>query len=317
MSHLLFPFFSSLIFVIGFLFIKRASDMRLGVWRITFYCNVIAALVFLALLPMGGKIIWNALWQPALVALLFVIGQILSFLALDGGDVSVVTPTMGTKTVLVAWFSSLLLNVSLPWQLWCSAVLSSLAVLALSRKTSKAARLTANDKTEVSLGRTIIISLLAASSYALFDVLVQKWSPAWGTGRFLPVMFSLCALFSLVFIPFFSPMVKGFGDKDTEGESLNTTAISAKRDTGWKWLMIGAICMGVQALSLITALAEFADATAINVVYSARGLWSVLAVWLIGHWFNNAEQHLDKRTLTWRLVGAGLMTLAIVITLTR
>lgn len=322
--HLLYPLFSSLLFVVGVLFIKRASEARLGVWRITFYCNIIAALVFLALLPMGGQIHWHAWWQPALVAFLFVIGQVLSFLAIDGGDVSVVTPTMGTKTVLVAWFSSLLLKVDLPWQLWCSAVLSSVAVLALSRQSAGGSKGKPSTPIKGSIGRTILISLLAASSYALFDVLVQKWSPAWGAGRFLPIMFGFCALYSLIFIPFFSPLPEGvlpLTEKQSRAGTLSEPAVAtfdrASQRAAWKWLIIGAFCMGIQALSLITALAVFADATAINVMYSARGLWSVLAVWLVGHWFHNAEKNLDKGTLIWRLIGAGLMTLAIVITLTR
>jgi drug/metabolite transporter (DMT)-like permease len=193
--YLVFPFLSSVIYVVGVLLFKRAVDFRVGVWRMTFVSNVVAAVVFTALLPLGGRLIWEDWWQPAVVALLFVGGQVLSFLAFDRGDVSVVTPAMGVKTVCVAWFSTMLLATALPWQLWVSAVLSSLAIALLNKRGKL--------KVQKGLGPTIGLALVAAGCYALFDVLVQKWSPAWGAGRFLPVMFGMCAVFSLVFVPLF------------------------------------------------------------------------------------------------------------------
>jgi hypothetical protein len=57
----------------------------------------------------------------------------------------------------------------------------------------------------------------------------------------------------------------------------------------------------------------FHDATAANVLYSSRGLWSVVAVWAIGHWFSNREQHLGAAVLRWRLAGALLMLVAVVL----
>ena len=73
--------------------------------------------------------------------------------------------------------------------------------------------------------------------------------------------------------------------------------------------------MGLQAISLVTSVALFGDATSINVIYNARGLWSVLAVWLIGHWFQNTEQNLGGEVMGMRLAGAAMMTVAIVVTL--
>lgn len=289
--HLVFPFLSSLLYVVGVLLIKRASDLRVGVWRTAFVSNVLAALVFLALLPFEGRVWWDRLWEPALVALLFAGGQVFTFLALERGDVSVVTPAMGSKTVMVAWFSTLILGVRLPWQLWLSAVLSFFAIALLSRQ----GRLEVHS----GLARMIVLSLLAAGCYALFDVLVQKWSPDWGAPRFLPVMFGFCALFSLGFVPLFK-------------EPLWSIPGAA-----WPWLLGGSLLVALQAMSLVTALAVFGDATAMNVIYSARGLWSVLAVWLVGHWFHNREQQLENRVLCWRLAGAVMMTAAIVVTLTR
>ena len=289
--YLIFPFLSSLLYVVGVMLFKRSGDFRVGVWRTTFVSNVVAALAFTLILPMGGTLQWGSLWQAALVAGLFLGGQVFTFLALDKGAVSVVTPALGAKTVMVAWFSLLVLSVELPWQLWVSAVLSFLSIVLLNKGGTVQSR--------EGLGRAIGMSLLAAGCYALFDVLVQKWSPAWGAGRFLPVMFAFCALFSVAFMPLFK-------------EPLRAIPRAA-----WPWLLGGALCVGFQALSLVTTLAVFGDATAINVIYSARGLWSVVAVWLIGHWFQNRELNTKQGVLGWRLAGAAMMTAAIVVTLKR
>jgi NADH:ubiquinone oxidoreductase subunit 5 (subunit L)/multisubunit Na+/H+ antiporter MnhA subunit len=56
-------------------------------------------------------------------------------------------------------------------------------------------------------------------------------------------------------------------------------------------------------------------ATSVNILYSLRGLVSVTLVWLIGHWFNNEEQHLAPQVFRFRLVGAALMLAAIVLVL--
>ena len=76
-----------------------------------------------------------------------------------------------------------------------------------------------------------------------------------------------------------------------------------------------AACFAVQGLMFITSISIWRQATSANVLYSSRGLWSVVGVWAIGHWFTNREQHLGARVLVWRLVGAVLLMAAIVLVL--
>jgi len=83
----------------------------------------------------------------------------------------------------------------------------------------------------------------------------------------------------------------------------------------WPWLIGGSVLLGLQAAGVGIAIGAFGDATAVNVVYSSRGLWSVLAVWWVGHWFHNDEQNLGPAVLRLRLWGAGLMLLAIALVL--
>jgi len=297
--YLLFPLISSVTFVVAMLLLKRATSFRVGIWRTSFVVNMVTAILFLALLPLGGPPIeLSLLWQPLLVAVAFFSGQVLTFLALEKGDVSIATPTMGVKTICVAWLSVLVLGIEIPWELWLSAVLTFAAIGLLSFRPGRKSIETVGSVREPSqVGRTILIALLAAISYALFDVLVQKWAPAWGAGRFLPIMLGMCGGLSLGFIPLFKEPIGAIPKK------------------AWPWLVGGALLMGLQAISLVTSVALFGDATSINVIYSARGLWSVLAVWLIGHWFQNTEQNLGGEVMGMRLAGAAVMTVAIVVTL--
>jgi drug/metabolite transporter (DMT)-like permease len=71
---------------------------------------------------------WLDYWQPAVAALLFFLGQVFTFKALSRGDVSVTTPVMGTKVILVALFSSLLRVGEVPLQWWIGAALSTAAI---------------------------------------------------------------------------------------------------------------------------------------------------------------------------------------------
>lgn len=283
--HLFFPLASSFGYVLAVLLFKRSADWGVGVWRTTFISNMGMGLVFSSLLGLGGE--WQPAslwWQPLVGGLLFLSGQVFTFLALHYGDVSVATPVLGLKIVLVALCSVLFLPDPVPLKWWIAAGLSTLAIVLLSRGEARPKH---------AVGRTVITAALAAASFAMSDVLVQKWAPAWGPGRFLPLMFGVVAVLSFGIVPFFSAPLRRVPR------------------VAWGWLVAGSVLLAVQAASMAYTLSVFGDATAVNIVYAARGLWSVIAVWLVGHWFANEEQRLAPAVLRSRLIGAGLMLAAI------
>lgn len=287
--HLSLPLISSWLYVAAVLLMKRAADFGVGAWRTTFVANLVTFLVFLPLLGLGGKDQpGQAWWQPIITAVLMLAGQSLTFLALERGDVSIATPVMGIKIVLVALLTTLILATPVPLAIWVAAALSTLAIALLNWGGGGFQQRT---------GQTILLSAGAALSFALFDVLIQKWTPLWGVGRFLPATFAIVALLSLGLIPLFPA-------------SLKTLSPQA-----WRWLGGGSLLMALQALVLIVALGVYGDATSINVVYATRGVWSVVAVWLVGHWFQNAEQQLGKHVLKYHLAGAGLIFVALLLVL--
>ena len=287
--HLLFPLISSLIYVSGAMWLKRASELGVGVWPATCFSNLITTLFFVPLILMGGNPQpISALWQPGLVSLLLVLGQYFAILALNRGDVSVATPVMSIKTVLVAVLSTIMLHQMPSFFLWAGATISSFAVLLLHHKGQKATH-------QVRL--TVVSALLAASFFALFDVLVQKWSSLWGPGYFLPLIHILAVVYTFTYT-----LV------------LRSSLFVIPKDA-WLPMLGGSGLIALQSLLLITTLGIFGDATAVNVIYAARGLWSVLLVWYLGHWFQSKEQNLGDQVLGWRLTGAGLMTVSIILAL--
>lgn len=283
--HLMLPLASGVVYVGAALFLKRASEEGADVWGTTRVCNWITAVLFAPLWLLGGRIpdvtIW---WQPALVALMFLLGQVFTMLALRVGDVSVATPVLGLKILLVALLTSLMVGERLTGGLWAAAALGSVGVALLQFSRPRSAG---------HVGRTICLAGLAAGSYAVFDVLVQKWSPAWGAGRFLPIMMACGAIWSFA-LPF------GGGRSETRGKAN-------------RWLLLGAGCLALQALMLVSSIALYQHATVANVLYSSRGLWSVLIVWLAGRRLGSQESAQAPGTFAWRLIGALTLTAAIVV----
>ena len=93
------------------------------------------------------------------------------------------------------------------------------------------------------------------------------------------------------------------------------TRATATSGGATRWLLGGALCLALQSVMFVSTIAFYGQAAVANVIYSTRGLWSVLAVWLVGHWFQNREQHLGRRILAWRLCGAMLLLTAVVLVL--
>lgn len=289
-ASLLLPLVCALTYVLGALAVKRANAFGVGIWRTSFLSNVVIALLFVPVwFGYGGQVHPLAdYWQPAVSALLFFGGQALTFLALSRGDVSVATPVMGTKVILVALFSSLLRVGEVPLQWWIGAALSTAAIALLHL---------GGESRQRHVGRTVLLATGSATLFSLGDVLLQKWVPVWGQGNYFPPMFLIVALMSCAFVPFFH------------------APLTAMPAAAWRWVGPGALLLALNNAGVVLAIMLVGSATVVNIIYSVRGLFSVLLVWLIGHWFTNDEKHLGGRVLRFRFVGAVLMVAAIVLVL--
>lgn len=279
-------------YALGALAFKRSSELGVGLWRTTFVANLIVALLFSALWLLGGpEVNRDLLWQPGLIALCMFGGQLAQFLALEKGDVSIAVPVFGLKVILVAMLTPFLTGEHIEPKLWAACVLSVLGITLLNRRGGGGNR------------RGVWITLAAggfgAVCFAVFDVLVQKWGPQWGAGRLLPLVFWINGLLSFGLVFRFS------------------APLSSVPRAGWPWLVGGSVLLGLQSILFVSTVAIYGQAASANVVYSARGLLSVVLVWMIGHWFRNTERHLGSKVLRWRMAGAVLMMSAIVLVVLR
>lgn len=288
--YLLLPLACGLFYVLSMLCLKRADELGVGLWRTTFLANWGCTLAFVPWWLHDGfaPVPWTLYWQPAVSGLIFLVAQVCMFLAITRGDVSVAAPVMGVKVILVALFSSLLFAEGVPLKWWIGAGLSTVAVGLLNLGGGGRHR---------RVGQTVLLTLLSATLYSLNDVLIQQWGRVWGAGFFMPPLFLAVGIYSFGLLAF------------AQG-GLREIAAPA-----WRWVVPGAFFNALTNGGIVISLATWGNATAVNIAYSARGLFSVLVVWLAGHWFANTERHAGRGVLVSRLIGALAILAAIALVL--
>ena len=219
---------------------------------------------------------WNLqAWLAAVAAgaALFV-GRIFAVKALEAGDLSVVAPLLGMKTILVAALSMVLFPFEITTSLLLSALMASAGVALLQigpaerRRGTRAAALYA-------LGASLL--------FAITDILVQGSARTLGIGFFQPTLFLTVA----VMIPLLGR--HGRAPVGAHGP-----------------LLAGSVLMGFQTSLVILVIGIFGQAALVNVIYSTRSLWAVVVDRALG------EPHI-RRFMIPRTIGALLVTGAVVL----
>jgi hypothetical protein len=182
-------------------------------------------------------------------------------------------------------FAAVFIARPLPDDIWPAALLATLGVALLNSG--------GGGREHGHVLFSIVSALVAAAAFALFDVCVQQWAPAWGIGSFLPIMFAMAGLATLGFLP------------RLEGP------LAAIPRGAWPWLIGGCLIIAAQSFLIVVTVAIWKEAAATNVVYSSRGLWSVILVWLIGPALGVASARLTGMALACRLAGAALLLAAV------
>ncbi len=284
--HLLLPLIAAALFVCGLLFIKQVSGKQISPWTVTFLSNLNAAAIFSFLWLLGGPgQPWQMLWQPFVIATLYVLGVVFTFNAIERGDVSVATPVFGVKVLIVAVLVTLFGGQSLSIMVWSASAIAVIGIVLIQWTGSGHPR---------HIFMTIILAILAACSFATFDLLVQKWAPAWGPGRFLPLIYWMVGLYSILFIPF------------VQFDKIFDREIRVP-------LFIGAFLIAFQAMFIVFTLSAFGDATRVNVMYATRGIWSVALAWIVAKRWGGSEASVPYRWMLVRLCGAILLTAAVIL----
>jgi len=293
--HLLFPLVSSIVFVLGAMFAKQTAVRGTSPYTNTALSNLCLALFWTIFgLTRGISLPWDGLGPAVLIAFAFVMGQLCTYLAFQFGDVSLATPIFGVKIIIVAMLSSLLSDQGITVQIWIAAILAAvgIAVIQAGAGSSRATPLTTRRA-----ALTIVLALLAATALSLFDIGLQTCGRKYGAEPFLAMMFFCTGVLSCGLLP--------WANRPSQLRRMGVV----------RPLLIGTVLMAAQAVSISYALGRFGDATRVNIVYSLRGLWSVGLAWILGRLAVNPEGSHSARTMTFRLMGAILLTISILIAL--
>lgn len=284
------PLLCGFIYAVGTLLSKRAFSGGVGVARTLFLFNWIQFIFFLPFLIWVDETPnWDQWQWPLLAGMLFFFGQLTTFGAIRVGDVSVQSPVMGAKMVFVAAFAALLGAGNIPVTWWAGAFLSMIGVILLSMN-----KIEKRGNTWLA----IFLALLSAASFGLCDVLVSQHARSFSIQVFPIAMMGVNAFLSFAVIPFFKG---GYG---------------AIERSVWKWFIAAGFVLSTQGTLLYLTLSYFGKATAVNILYSSRGIWSVALVWAFGAWIGNTESHeAGKGIMLRRLIGATLMLGAIFLVL--
>lgn len=279
-----FPALAAIGYAIGVVCSKHALAAGFGVLRLALLINLAFVPVFGLLLMAPAEVSSEGQWYaPVLAGVAFFVGQVLTFAAIRVGDVSLQTPVMGAKAVFVVILAVLLGTELITANLVFAAVASTCAVALLGFAGGKSHH----------VALTICLSLLSAFFFACSDIMVAAWGKAFGSGRFLFLMIVVNALLSFALIPFFRGGMRSIPLK------------------AWRWAVPAAVLMALQALFMNYGLSAYQNVASANVIYSTRGLWSVLLGALPLVLFGQGAEELSNSVRKMRFAGALLMCVAI------
>lgn len=277
---LLLPAASALVYVLGALFIKKAITAGAGQAHVNLVVNVLPAIAFQALWLLAAPVDWGEAWKPLVASGTFFAGQVFTFLALRNGEVSVTTPVLGTKVIFTALFSAVIFAQALELRWWLGALACSLGVMLVTGATWRtlAPRL---------LRRDALFAIGAAAAFGLTDVLMQHWTHPLGVPAFVALMFGATGLLALAV---FAPRVCGLLPKRGAGP-----------------LCLGTLLYSLQIFGMAVALGIHESATAVNIVYGSRAVWSVVLAWMLARFLRADEAGDSREAMLRRLAGSFLV----------
>jgi len=285
--YFLLPLAGAIIYALGSIILKRALKEGVTMDQSFHLTNLVLGGMFLPLLFLERtEVDWRDIWKPLLMGATFFSGNWLTFLGIKRGDVSLVTPLMGTKVVFVALGVVVLTGESPSLPLWAAAGLTTLGIFVMGM---------ADLKGGSHLVFTVLVTLSSAMIFGVCDVLVSWWSAEFGAPTFLAVGTSSVALYSSILW-----LIQG-------------RPVILPERKGRRWAFAGALMIGLQAIVMGVALSVFHNATGINVVYASRGLWVITLVVVFGRFLGNSEHRDNGRYFLWRVAGTVILTVAVII----
>lgn len=285
--YLLLPLAAAIIYSLGSIVLKRSLAEGVSLDQSFHLTNICLGICFLPLLLLETQPVeWRHIGKPIAMGAAFFVGNWLTFLAICRGDVSLVTPVLGTKVVFVAIGVTLLTGAAPTPPLWLAAVLAMAGIFLMSLTDIRGGQ---------KVGFTIAVTLVSAVFFGLNDVIVAIWAEEFGVYSFLAIGSMTVTILTLTWW-----VCQGRPSLRLNG---------AKRN----WMVAGAILISIQAVAIGIALGAFRDPTGVNVVYASRGIWIILMLIIFGTALGNREHRAAGRGFIWRVCGTLVLTAAIII----
>lgn len=282
---LILPLLAGILYALAALALNAAIAEGVTPARASALANAVTAVAFLIFVPWGEPLLQPGLLKCVLgLGFSFWLGQVFTAWSLGRGEVSIATPVLSSKVVLVAFLLATVLREPLEPEVWWAGLLTCAGIACLNLTDAK--------PDLRALGATVAYALLAALSFAAFDVMVQGWSKMYGFGRVVPGGIIVAALLSAPMLP---PKAR-----------LRPAGPHRKR-----YLAMAVGLLALQAVIFVSTIGLFGQAAAANVVYGSRGLSSLIVVKLLGEQFGRTEQHMSLYTFRARAIGAVLILVAI------
>ncbi len=303
------PLLAGLLYTFASFYIRRALRGGINMALQFSVTNLASALVVggVALVLSGGTLVFHSFW-PFLNAAFFLIGQILVILALRTGDSSIQTPLMGMKVLFVPAIVALVFAEPVPPQIWIAAVLATAAVFLIGFRRGDAKSFD-------------LLPILATIGSTLFfaasDSVIAEMSGPLGNAAFLASLLILVALFSVpVGIGGLVVQVRqarGVGAAGRAGRAAQDRPVPGGEEV--RSLLLGSLFMAVQFALFVSVLSLFSEAPQANILYATRGLWSIALLFVLNRLGQGHHmEHAGTGTIVQRFVGAGLLFVAVIVT---
>ena len=101
--YLLLPLAAAILYTLSSMLVKRGFEEGARTTPTFHLANLMGAVLFSPLFFFGDTpVSWHSIYQPLIVGFMIYVGGWLTFMAVNKGDVSLVTPILGTKVIIVA-----------------------------------------------------------------------------------------------------------------------------------------------------------------------------------------------------------------------
>ncbi len=290
LPDIFFPFFAAILYCGSVTLVKSVSQSgTLSGTSMLVMNNLLSGIVFIPAIFFEAEFpSISIIWQPLIASVFCAIGNIATFICAEKGEVSLMTPIMGIKILIVIMLARVILDIELPHTITIAGAMCCVAVFIMGY--------TKNSLRSPKLGLTISLAMLACASYAACDIFIQKYAPNFTSNAMLSLTSIAMPLSIIPLLPNFVREVK-----KSDRKTLTLGAGSAA-------LMI------LEMYLMFLSISGEVGASLCNILYNTRGLISIVMIYFLGKHFVFLKE-LSSASAIRRCIGALMIMLAVFIVL--